>query len=261
MRMILGICMIALAILAVIMSWYLWIPFAVVCIIEFGLWRALRAHDEPLLTKKQDLRRFMTAQDQRSFGTLNTYYEQAHQELTNGHKETCWIWFIFPQVIDPANASCSEKSRQYALRDYQEICNYLMHETLFSRYRTLIDLVHQKLVTQHVDPLRLMGKQVDVDKLASSVTLFSGVIGHLLKTQSFENSKKTDFEALKTTCDAILTKISCTERYTARFLMSLPLPLDAPPPSPPHHETLDFRSIKQSNLSPQPKPSSHHSIL
>jgi uncharacterized protein (DUF1810 family) len=59
-------------------------------------------------------------------------YEQVLVELRRGHKETHWMWFIFPQV---AGLGFSATSRHYAIRDLQEACQYLQHPLLGNRLR------------------------------------------------------------------------------------------------------------------------------
>jgi uncharacterized protein (DUF1810 family) len=42
------------------------------------------------LSDSFDLRRFVYAQD--------SVYRQVVEELSRGHKQTHWMWFIFPQI-------------------------------------------------------------------------------------------------------------------------------------------------------------------
>lgn len=38
-----------------------------------------------------DLERFLIAQQ--------TYYRIALQEIKSGKKRSCWMWFVFPQIV------------------------------------------------------------------------------------------------------------------------------------------------------------------
>ena len=96
-------------------------------------------------------------------------YERALAELKAGRKTGHWIWWIFPQL---RGLGTSERSIFYGLDDESEAMAYLEHPVLGSRYRECVGLVHAHLCEGRVAPLILMGSQIDVIKLRSSLVLF-----------------------------------------------------------------------------------------
>lgn len=109
------------------------------------------------------LERFIQAQE--------TSYESALAELKAGKKSGCWIWWIFPQGKRP---DVSDVSVLYAIADEAEAFAYLQHPILGARYRECLAVVHGHLCKRRVAPLALMGSEVDVLKLRSSLKLFLG---------------------------------------------------------------------------------------
>jgi uncharacterized protein (DUF1810 family) len=107
------------------------------------------------------LERFVQAQE--------ASYEGALAELKAGRKTGHWIWWIFPQL---RGLGMSERSTFYGLADEAEAMAYLEHPVLGSRYRECVELVHGHLCMGGVPPLVLMGSEVDVLKLRSSLELF-----------------------------------------------------------------------------------------
>ena len=107
-----------------------------------------------------DLDRFLTAQD--------GVYDEALAEIRSGHKQSHWMWFIFPQI---AGLGFSETSRHFAIRDRAEAEAYLSHPVLGPRLRecaqTLLDLEGRSAA-------QIFG-ELDAMKLRSSATLFAAV--------------------------------------------------------------------------------------
>jgi uncharacterized protein (DUF1810 family) len=116
-------------------------------------------NDDPL-----DLGRFVLAQEKTYAGAL--------AELTSGAKTGHWIWWIFPQL---KGLGMSERSTFYGLADDDEASAYLRHPLLGARYRECVAVVHGHLCEGGVAPLTMMGSEVDVLKLRSSLKLFLGV--------------------------------------------------------------------------------------
>ena len=110
-----------------------------------------------------NIERFIEAQN-----TSNTY-RQALVEMQQGHKQTHWIWFIFPQLKGFGHSAYSQ---YYGLADTDEARTYLAHPLLNERLRTIT-----KAVLQHgnMDVKRVMGSSIDAVKLKSSMTLFDVV--------------------------------------------------------------------------------------
>ena len=113
------------------------------------------AADDPF-----DLNRFIEAQD--AAGT----YDAAVRELRNGHKQTHWMWFVFPQITGLGR---SPTAQHYAVSGLPEARAYLAHPVLGPRLaecaRVLTDLPGS-------DPIAIFGS-IDAHKLRSSMTLFS----------------------------------------------------------------------------------------
>ena len=61
-----------------------------------------------------DLVRFMEAQA--------SVYAQFVEELRAGHKQTHWMWFVFPQLAGLGHSVMAER---YAIRDLEQANRYL----------------------------------------------------------------------------------------------------------------------------------------
>ena len=109
-----------------------------------------------------DLDRFVRAQD------AGGAYARAVAELNAGAKRSHWIWFVFPQL---AGLGSSPMAMTYGLDGVDEAAAYLRHPIL---RRRLADAMHA-VQTQAVPLARLMGSEIDVLKLMSSMTLFREV--------------------------------------------------------------------------------------
>lgn len=112
------------------------------------------------------LDRFIQAQEKTYAGAL--------AELKAGQKTGHWIWWVFPQL---RGLGTSHNSTYYGLADEAEARAYLQHPVLGARYRECVAVVHGHLCQGVVAPLTLMGSEVDVLKLRSSLQLFRQVAG------------------------------------------------------------------------------------
>ena len=101
----------------------------------------------------------------------NTIYSQVIEELTQGHKRTHWMWFIFPQVKGLGH---SKMSRRFAIESLEQAKAYLQHEVLGIR---LIECA--ELLQLHPDKsaLDIFGSPDNL-KLQSSLTLFAFAAGN-----------------------------------------------------------------------------------
>ena len=113
------------------------------------------------------LERFIQAQE------MGGSYERALAELKAGRKTGHWIWWIFPQL---KGLGTSHNSNFYGIADEAEARAFIQHPVLGARYRECVAVVHGHLCQGGVAPLALMGSEVDVLKLRSSLKLFLGVI-------------------------------------------------------------------------------------
>jgi len=115
--------------------------------------------DQP--TSAMSLERFVQAQEKT--------YARALAELKAGEKTGHWIWWIFPQL---RGLGTSHNSTYYGLADEAEAKAYLQHPILGARYRECVAAIHVHLCHGGVDPEALMGSEIDVLKLRSSLELF-----------------------------------------------------------------------------------------
>ena len=109
-----------------------------------------------------DLNRFIEAQERD--------YTTALREMQNGRKVSHWIWYIFPQRKGLGH---SYNSKFYALDGVDEARAYLEHPILSERLRTIC-----RAILTHADKRdieHIMGSQIDVIKLQSSMNLFNKV--------------------------------------------------------------------------------------
>ena len=104
-----------------------------------------------------DLIRFVDAQAQ--------VHPQVVAELTDGRKQTHWMWFIFPQL---SGLGHSVTAQRYAIRDMDQARRYLADPTLGSRLRHDV-----RLILRHKDKsaLEILGMPDDF-KFRSCLTLF-----------------------------------------------------------------------------------------
>ena len=125
------------------------------------------------------LERFVQAQEKT--------YAKALAELQAGRKRGHWIWWIFPQL---KGLGTSHNSTYYGLADEAEARAYLQHPILGPRYRECVAVVHGHLCLGDADPLTLMGSDIDVLKLRSSLELF------LKATPTSDDSFRTQATAI-----------------------------------------------------------------
>jgi uncharacterized protein (DUF1810 family) len=104
-----------------------------------------------------DLIRFVNAQGQ--------IFAQVIAELTNGHKQTHWMWFIFPQLVGLGRSAMAER---YAIRDLDQARRYLADSSLGPRLRQVVSL----MLSHHgKSALEILGSPDDL-KFRSCLTLF-----------------------------------------------------------------------------------------
>lgn len=96
----------------------------------------------------------------------NTIYPQVLAELTQGHKRTHWMWFVFPQV---EGLGRSTMARRYAIESLEQAKEYLQHDVLGARLRECAELL---LLHPDKSALDIFGSPDNL-KLHSSLTLFN----------------------------------------------------------------------------------------
>ena len=92
-------------------------------------------------------------------------YQNALNEIKNGKKESCWMWYIFPQITGLGKTSMSET---YAIQNIEEAVEYLKDEILRKR---LIEISQALLDLKDDNIHEILGSPDDL-KLRSSMTLF-----------------------------------------------------------------------------------------
>ena len=92
-------------------------------------------------------------------------YSQVISELTQGHKRTHWMWFIFPQHQELGRSAIA---RHYGIRSLAEAAAYLAHPLLGQR---LLECTELMLVVKGKAALEILGSPDDL-KFHSCLTLF-----------------------------------------------------------------------------------------
>ena len=92
-------------------------------------------------------------------------YRQVVEELTDGRKQTHWMWFVFPQL---SGLGQSAMAQRYAIRDIDQARRYLADPILGNRLRHDVSLI-----LRHKDKsaLEIFGSPDDL-KFRSCLTLF-----------------------------------------------------------------------------------------
>lgn len=108
-----------------------------------------------------DLERFLKMQERD--------YATALEEMKRGHKESHWIWYIFPQMRGLGH---SDYSWIYGIADLEEAKAYLTHPVLGQRLREITKAV---LAHEGEDIFQIMGSGIDGRKLRSSMTLLDAI--------------------------------------------------------------------------------------
>lgn len=114
-----------------------------------------------------NIERFVEAQNKSFEG-----YQDALNQLRHGHKQTHWIWYIFPQKRPSDPSKGSQYTQYYGISDDAEALRYLQHPILGPRLAEITAVVHTQLFDKGVHPETLMMWDVDVKKLRSCMKLF-----------------------------------------------------------------------------------------
>ena len=92
-------------------------------------------------------------------------YGKVLSELRAGHKQTHWMWFIFPQIDGLGR---SPTALHYAVKNIKEAQQYLNHPVLGARLMQCTEIM---LDLDNTSALAVFGK-IDAMKFKSSMTLF-----------------------------------------------------------------------------------------
>ena len=108
--------------------------------------------------RENNLARFIKAQE--------SDYKTALAEIRSGHKRSCWMWYIFPQI---QGLGSSGTARYYAIEDYEEAKEYMENPVTGGHLREISEAL---LKLESDDATQVMGWPDDL-KLCSSMTLFA----------------------------------------------------------------------------------------
>jgi len=102
----------------------------------------------------------------RFLGAQSDVHDEVTKELTEGRKQTHWMWFVFPQLEGLGHSSMAQR---YAIRDLDQARRYLAHPLLGSRLRRDV-----RLMTSHKGKSAwdMLGSPDDL-KFRSCLTLFA----------------------------------------------------------------------------------------
>lgn len=112
-------------------------------------------------------------------------YEDALKEIKAGHKETHWMWCVFPQY---KGLGISETAQYYAIQSEAEAVAYWEHPILGERLRECIKAL---LDLETNNAVEVFG-EIDAMKLKSCLTLFYSVGGENLCGRALDKFFLTD---------------------------------------------------------------------
>ena len=125
-----------------------------------------------------DLDRFKLAHESGGVDGGETY-ETALAELKSGQKTSHWIWYVFPQGPIGGRSSTALK---YQIQNLEEAKAYVADSLLFGRLVEVTTILRGQLQSRVSDGLsgygalrQVMGKDIDVMKTVSCLTLFTSV--------------------------------------------------------------------------------------
>ena len=107
-----------------------------------------------------DLKHFVDAQ--------HAVYSRVIAELSDGRKQSHWMWFIFPQI---AGLGFSAMAQRFAIGSREEAAAYLAHDVLGPR---LIECTRLVLAVKDRTINDILGSPDDM-KFPSCMTLFGAV--------------------------------------------------------------------------------------
>ena len=105
-------------------------------------------------------------------------FESALQEIRSGGKRGHWIWYVFPQL---AGLGSSPMSLAYGIADAAEAEAYLRDPVLGQRLVAIAGAVAEQ-VRSGASLQQVLGSEIDVLKLVSSLTLFGSIAKNVSAT-------------------------------------------------------------------------------
>ena len=117
--------------------------------------------------EKEDLQRFLTAQDGKSIHG-NTLYEQALIEIQEGKLGfECWIRYVYPQL---KRSGTSQLTAYYGIKSREEAKAYIEHPILRERL-----IAAAQVLLDNDKPLNSIFSNLGRVKLRSCMLLFASV--------------------------------------------------------------------------------------
>ena len=105
-------------------------------------------------------------------------YQVALQEINNGHKQTHWIWYVFPQMKGLGH---SQLSNFYGINGREEAYAYIEHPILKER------LIEATKATMNHNIYSIFGS--DTIKFRACMLLFASVSDNPIFKQVIEKYK------------------------------------------------------------------------
>lgn len=102
---------------------------------------------------------------------MGSGFAAALAELQTTGKQSHWIWYVFPQLTGLGSSSAA---RMFSISGESEARDYLRDEVLRARLLMASEAVLDRL-NDGLPLRRVMGSEIDVLKLVSSLTLFERV--------------------------------------------------------------------------------------
>ena len=115
----------------------------------------------PMVRSEGTLDRFTEAQD--------LHWYEVVEELAACHKQTHWMWFVFPQL---RGLGSSRLAHYFGLADPKEAAEYWDNDLLGDRLRSCIEILLG--LPKGTRPEKVLGK-IDAMKLRSCMTIFANV--------------------------------------------------------------------------------------
>ena len=117
--------------------------------------------------EKEDLQRFLTAQDGKSIHG-NTLYEQALIEIQEGKLGfECWIRYVYPQL---KRSGTSQLTAYYGIKSREEAKAYIEHPILRERL-----IAAAQVLLDNDKPLNSIFSNLGRVKLRSCMLLFASI--------------------------------------------------------------------------------------
>ena len=127
------------------------------------IFKELFEEKQRTILASNNLDRFVEAQSDKHSG-----YDIAFSEIKNGHKDSHWIWYIFPQLKGLGHSTFAT---YYGITDAEEARMFMNHKILGPRLRE----ISQELLNHKGKPITTIVPPIDSIKICSCMTLFDAI--------------------------------------------------------------------------------------